>query len=58
MAQGIEVKDRGRVPAEVAVKFNGATGLVVRAMSAHPHAKLSALPTCILMRISAYSLSY
>ena len=38
MAQGIEVKDLRRVPAELAVKFNRAAGLVVRAMPAHPHA--------------------
>ena len=25
--QGIEVKDRGRVPAEVVARFNAATGL-------------------------------
>jgi nucleoid-associated protein Lsr2 len=25
-AQGIEVKDRGRIPAELAARFNAATG--------------------------------
>ena len=32
-AQGIEVKDRGRVPAEVVVKFKAATGQEVHSTS-------------------------
>ena len=66
-AQGIEVKDRGRIPAELVAKFKAAMAPLPRNPDGswrhpglklvHAHAERSASAACILMRLIAYSLS-